>query len=70
MVKVASANRALPNQFFLREVTFEDLQSPWRSGGYADIFEGIFKGTKIVGKRLRVFGVDKTDFHTASSFLK
>jgi hypothetical protein len=66
MVKIAAANHVLPEQLFLHGATFHDLQNPWRAGGYADIFQGTFHGTRVVGKRLRVYGVDKTDLHSAS----
>jgi hypothetical protein len=69
MVKVAAANHALPDQMFLHGVTFDNLQDPWRTGGFADIFQGLFGGTKVVGKRLRVYGVDKKDLHLVSHLL-
>jgi hypothetical protein len=70
MVKISAANHALPDQLFLDGVKFGDLQNPWRTGGFADVFEGTYSGTKIVGKRLRVYGIDKTEFHSASPFFK
>jgi hypothetical protein len=70
MVKMAAANHALPDQLFLEGVKFRDLQTPWRCGGFADVFEGTYSGTKIVGKRLRVYGIAATDFHWASPFFK
>jgi hypothetical protein len=70
MVKVAAASHALPKQLFLFGVMFDDLQNPWRAGGFADIFKGTFRDTKVVGKRLRVYGVDKKDLHLVSYLLK
>jgi hypothetical protein len=69
MVKIAAANHALPDQLFLHGVMFENLQDPWRAGGFADIFQGTFRDTKVVGKRLRVYGVDKKDLHLVSYLL-
>jgi hypothetical protein len=66
MVKVAAANHALPDQLFLQGVTFENLQDPWKTGGFADIFQGSFVGTKVVGKRLRAYDADKEDLHSVS----
>jgi hypothetical protein len=68
LVKMAAANQALPEQLFLDGVFFDDVQHPWMSGGFADIFKGTFQGIKVVGKRIRVYSVDKIVLHSVSAF--
>jgi hypothetical protein len=64
---MAAANQALPEQLFLDGVVFDDVQNPWRSGGFADIFKGTFQGIKVVGKRIRVYSVNKRALHHSVS---
>lgn len=53
IVKLAGASSQLPTSLFIHGVSMENSSSPWRVGGFGEIFRGTRLGAPIVAKRLR-----------------
>jgi hypothetical protein len=58
LLKLSVASGVLPPDLFIQGVSIGDQRDPWTSGGFADVFRGVYNHQSVAVKRLRVLNED------------
>lgn len=68
LVRLAGKSECLPTSLLIKDVDIGDDRDPWASGGFADVFRGLYKDKTVALKRLRVPNEEKAIVHPVSEF--
>jgi hypothetical protein len=58
LLKLSVSSGVLPRDMFIHGVSIGDDRDPWASGGFADVFRGVYNDQLVAIKRLRVLTED------------